>query len=142
MYGFDAKSTQMIDTSEVHTQIQTKYTDEQMLNQEYSGMDKKEQDSKITQSMEIESRGSQVVMVQDQESQIKYKYTDDNELNQENQNIDKLKVVVDHVETQMDGFQDQNIQMNQAVDQETQIISKYTDQHEMNYENQIMSRNV
>jgi hypothetical protein len=41
----------------------------------------------------------------------------------------------------MDGYQDQEAQINQSIDQETQIISKYTDQHEMNYENQIMSKN-
>jgi len=38
----------------------------------------------------------------------------------------------------MNGFNDQSIQITQYNEQESQAMMRYSDQHEMNYENQVL----
>jgi len=38
----------------------------------------------------------------------------------------------------MNGFNDQSIQIIQYNEQESQAMMRYSDQHEMNYENQVL----
>lgn len=61
----------MVDTQESSSQIQTKYTDENELNQEYQCIPKRDQDNKDTQMILNETKESQVLIMQDQQSQIK-----------------------------------------------------------------------